>query len=155
VAQQAETHKAARELLRFLEELMQAVARVDLGDAAVAQLTLLEFRLMLALGEAQGPISLRDLARCAGTSVGEGGHATERLRSRALAERRGGGRGLERSFAITRRGRALLQSLEAGRQTAVEGLISSLAPAERLRVEGAAHLLGRDLDRLAEGLLAA
>jgi DNA-binding MarR family transcriptional regulator len=155
VAQQAETKKVAQELLRFLEEMMEAIVRVDLGDPAVAQLTLLELRLMLALGEAREAISLRDLAECAGTSVGEGGHATERLRSRGLAERRGGGRGAERTFAITRRGRTLLRSLEAGRERAVEGLISRLAPTERLRVEGAAHLLGHDLDRLAGGLLAA
>jgi hypothetical protein len=49
----------------------------------------------------------------------------------------------------------VLRSLEAGRESAVEGLISRLAPTERLRVEGAAHLLGHDLDRLAGGLLAA
>jgi DNA-binding MarR family transcriptional regulator len=154
VAQEAETRKVAQQLLRFLEEMMEAIVRVDLGDPAIAQLSLLELRLMLALGDAHGPISLRELARCTETSIGQGGQATERLRSRGLAERRGGGRGAERAFAITRRGRALLRSLEAGRRSAIEGLISRLAPSERLRVEGAAHLLGDDLDRLTGGLLA-
>jgi hypothetical protein len=51
--------------------------------------------------------------------------------------------------------RRLLRSLEAGRQAAVEGFIARLRNVEGLRLEAAAHLLGRDLDRLSEGMLSA
>jgi hypothetical protein len=40
--QQSEVRRTARELLRFLEQMMDAIVRVDLGDPAVAQLSLLE-----------------------------------------------------------------------------------------------------------------
>jgi hypothetical protein len=55
---------------------------------------------------------------------------------------------------IASRGRPLLSYLQAARQRAVEGFIARLDETERLRVEGAAHLLGRDLDRLSKGMAA-
>jgi hypothetical protein len=48
-AQSAEGRKTARQLLLFLEEMMRTIARVDLGDPGVAQLTLLEMRILLVL----------------------------------------------------------------------------------------------------------
>jgi hypothetical protein len=43
---------------------------------------------------------------------------------------------------------------EVGRYGSWEKFVATLAPAERLRFEGALHLLGDDLDRLARGALA-
>jgi DNA-binding MarR family transcriptional regulator len=153
--QTTETQRTAGELLRFLERMMEAIVRVDLGDPAVAQLTLLELRVLMVLGGARRPRTIREVALEEETSMAQTGHATERLRARRLAERRGGGRGEDRAFSLTRRGAQLLRSLETGRQGAVEALISSLAPSERLRLSGAAHLLGTDLDRLGAGAIAA
>lgn len=150
-----ETRRTAGELLRFLERMMDAIARVDLGDSAVAQLTLLELRVLIVLGGAPRPTTIREIALEGETSVAQSGHATGRLRARGLAERRGGGRGDDRAFSLTGKGVQLLRSLDAGRQSGVEMLISSLAPSDRLRLEGAAHLLGTDLDRLGAGVLAA
>jgi DNA-binding MarR family transcriptional regulator len=147
--------RMARELLRFLDGIMRAIARVELGDPGVARLTLLEMRLLTALAEAGQPMSLVELADLTETGVGQTAQATDRLRALGLAERAGGGRGWERAFLIALRGRRLLDSLEAGRQAAVERFIAGLDKAERLRLEGAAHLLGRDLDRLSKGMLAA
>ena len=45
-------------------------------------------------------------------------------------------------------------SLEASRQAAIEGFISGLSRTERLRLDGAAHLLG-GLERLSHGMLVA
>jgi DNA-binding MarR family transcriptional regulator len=146
---------AARELLRFLEEVMQAIARAELGEPGIAQLTLMEMRILTALAEAGQPASLSDLARITEAGTGQTGQATARLRGLRLAERVGGGRGSERVFVIAPRGRRLLSYIEAARQRAVEGFIARLGEAERLRVEGAAHLLGRGLDRLSKGMLAA
>jgi DNA-binding MarR family transcriptional regulator len=147
--------RMARELLRFLDEIMRAIAGVELGDPGVARLTLLEMRLLTALAEAGQPMSLVELADLTETGVGQTAQATDRLRALGLAERAGGGRGWERAFLIALRGRRLLDSLEAGRRAAVERFIAGLDKAERLRLEGAAHLLGRDLDRLSKGMLAA
>jgi DNA-binding MarR family transcriptional regulator len=154
-AQAEEGRKAARELLRVLEEMMRTIARVDLGDPGVAQLTLLEMRILLLLADAGRAVEIGELAAISETSAGQMGQAADHLRGLGLAERLGGGRGAERAFAITARGRRLLRSLEAGRQAAVERFIAGLGHSERLRVEGAAHLLGRDLDRLSSGMLAA
>ena len=44
----------ARQLLGFLEEMMRTIARVDLGQSGVAQLSLLEMRLLIAIGELGG-----------------------------------------------------------------------------------------------------
>jgi DNA-binding MarR family transcriptional regulator len=147
--------RMARQLLRFLDEVMQAIARVELGDPGVAQLTLLEMRILRTLAEAGQPLRLVELAHSTEASAGQTGQATDRLRALGLAERAGGGRGRERAFLIARRGRRLLAALDAGRQAALEGFIARLGKAERLRLEGAAHLLGRDLDRLSEGMLSA
>jgi DNA-binding MarR family transcriptional regulator len=147
--------RTACDLLRFLDELMRAIAGVELGNPGVAQLTLLEMRILTSLAEAGKPLRLTDLAGLTEASVGQAGQATDRLRTLRLAERVGGGRGEERAFGIALRGRRLLSALGAGRQRAVEGFIARLGKAERLRLEGAAHLLGRDLDRLSEGMLAA
>jgi DNA-binding MarR family transcriptional regulator len=147
--------RTARDLLRFLDELMRAIARVELGNPGVAQLTLLEMRILTSLAELGKPVRLSELADLTEVSVGQTGQATDRLRTLRLVQRLGGGRGPERSFAIVPRGRRLLASLEARRQRGVEGFIAELGRAERLRLEGAAHLLGRDLDRLSEGMLAA
>jgi DNA-binding MarR family transcriptional regulator len=154
-AQSAEGRKTARQLLLFLEEMMRTIARVDLGDPGVAQLTLLEMRILLVLGEAGRALQIGEVAQASEISAGQSGQAADRLRGLGLAERVGGGRGEERAFAITARGRRLLRSLEASRQAAVERFIAGLGRSERLRLEGAAHLLGRDLDRLSSGLLAA
>ena len=43
---------------------------------------------------------------------------------------------------------------EVRRYGSWEKFVATLAPAERLRFEGALHLLGDDLDRLARGALA-
>ena len=154
-AEAIESRKTARELLRFLEEMMRTIARVDLGDPGVAQLTLLEMRLLMALGEAGQSLRIDEAAALTETSAGQSGHAADHLRGLGLAERAGGGRGERRAFAISSRGRRLLRSLEAGRQSAVERFIAQLGRPERLRLEGAAHLLGRDLDRLSDGMLPA
>lgn len=153
--QTTDARRTAGELLGFLERMMEAIVRVDLGDPAVAQLTLLELRILMVLDGAREPRTIREVALEVETSAAQSGHATERLRARGLAERRGGGRGQDRAFSLTRHGAQLLRSLEAGRQGAVETLISSLAPSERLRLEGATHLLGHDLDRLGAGALGA
>jgi DNA-binding MarR family transcriptional regulator len=153
--QTTQTRRTAGEILRFLDRMMDAIVRVDLGDSGVAQLTLLELRTLMVLGGARRPMTIREIALEGETSIAQSGQATGRLRSRGLAERRGGGRGDDRAFSLTRRGGQLLGSLEAGRQSAVEMLISSLTPSDRLRLEGAAHLLGSDLDRLGAGVLAA
>jgi DNA-binding MarR family transcriptional regulator len=153
-AQQAEGRKAARELLRFLEEIMRTIARVDIGDPGVAQLTLLELRILMAVGDVDRALPIDEIAAISETSIGQSGQAANRLRSLGLTERAGGGRGEERAFAITLRGRHLLRSIAAGRQAAVESFIARLNRTERLRLEGAAHLLGRDLDRLSNGMLA-
>jgi DNA-binding MarR family transcriptional regulator len=144
----------ARELLRFLDEVMRAIARAELGDPGVAQLTLVEIRILRALAETGQPASISDLARITKARAGQTGQATARLRGLRLADRAGGGRGAERAFAIAPRGRRLLGYLDSVRQQAVEGFIARLGETERLRVEGAAHLLGRDLDRLSKGMLA-
>ena len=153
--ERSDRRRTARDLLRFLDELMRAMARVELGNPSVAQLSLLEMRILSSLAEAGEPVRLSDLADRTAVSAGQTGQATDRLRTLRLVQRLGGGRGRERSFAIAPGGRHLLASLEARRQRAVEGFIARLGGAERLRLEGAAHLLGRDLDRLSEGMLAA
>jgi hypothetical protein len=150
-----ENGKTARELLRFLDELMCSLARVDLGEPGVAQLTLAEMRILAALAEAGRALSIDELAALSDSSAGEAGQAATHLRHRRLAERVGGGRGQERSFAITLRGRQVLRSVADARSKAVEAFIAQLNDAQRLRLEGAVHLLGRDLDRLSEGMLAA
>lgn len=152
--QEAENRKTARELLRFLEELMRTIAGVDLGDPGAAQLTLIEMRILLALGEAGEAREVGEIAGLTETSTGQSSQAANHLRGLGLVERVGGGRGEERAYAITRRGRRMLRSLEASRQRAVEGFIARLGRSERLRLEGAAHLLGRDLDGLSNGMLA-
>jgi len=153
-AEVPEVRKTAWELLRFLEELMRAIARIDVGDPAVAQLTLLELRILMALGAA-GESALSELSRSSATSLGQCEEASQRLRRRGLAERAAGEAGEERAFAITALGRRLISSLEKDRFAALESLISRLGRPERLRLEGATHLLGDDLDRLAAGMLAA
>lgn len=150
-----EGRKTARDLLRFLDEVMRAIAGVELGEPGVAQLTLVEMRILTTLAEAGQPMRVGDLARLSSASSGQTGQAIDRLRSRALAERAGGGRGSERAFMIARRGRRLLATVQAYRQRAVERYIARLGNQERLRLEGAAHLLGRDLDRLSGGMLSA
>jgi len=150
-----EERRIARELLRFLDEVMRAIARVELGDPGVARLTLLELRLLTTLAEAGGPLSVIELADLTQAGVGETSQATDRLRALGLTDRAGGGRGSERAFLIALRGRRLLNSMDAGRQAAVERFIAGLGRSERLRLEGAAHLLGRDLDRLSGGMLTA
>jgi DNA-binding MarR family transcriptional regulator len=150
-----QSRKTAKELLRFLEEMMRTIARVDLGEPGAAQLTLLEMRILIALGETGRALRIRDLAELTEASAGQSGQAAERLRGLRLAERAGGGRGEERAFAITGRGRRLLRAIDASRQAAVERFIARLGRRERLRLEGAAHLLGRDLDRLSEGMFPA
>jgi DNA-binding MarR family transcriptional regulator len=154
-AEVAERRRTARELLRFLEEMMRTIAQVDLGDPGVAQLTLLEMRILMVLGESGGALTVHAVAAMTETSTGRSGQATDRLRGLGLAERAGGGRGTERAFAISARGRRLLRALEASRESAVERFIARLGRSERLRLEGAAHLLGHDLDRLSGGMLAA
>jgi DNA-binding MarR family transcriptional regulator len=154
-AEEVQSRKTARELLRFLEEMMRTIARVDLGEPGASQLTLLEMRILIALGEAGEALRIRDIASLTAASAGETGQAAERLRVIGLSERAGGGRGEERAFAITGRGRRLLGSLDSSRQAAVERFIARLGRRERLRLEGAAHLLGRDLDRLSEGMFPA
>jgi hypothetical protein len=144
---------AARLLLRFLDDVMRAIARVELGNPGIAQLTLLEMRILTSLDEAGGPTSLSELARRSDAGAGETGHAAAHLRGLKLAEPAGGGRGSDREFVIASRGRRLLSYLHTARQRAVEGFIARLDETERLRVEGAAHLLGRDLDRLEKGAL--
>ena len=81
--QQSEARSTARELLQFLEEMMNALVRVDIGDPAVAQLSLLELRVLMVLGDsaqattwrpvptgdAEGPPGL-SAVRAAGRSVG-------------------------------------------------------------------------------------
>src|SRR4029450_10218241 len=84
--------KMARELLGFLDELMQAFARVDLGDPGAAQLTLLEMRILTSLAEAGRPIRLSELADLGGAGIGQTGQAMDRLRSRGLAKRADGDR---------------------------------------------------------------
>jgi len=84
--------RTARQLLAFLEEMMRTIARVDLGQSGVAQLSLLEMRLLIALGELGAAASLAEIAHLTETSVGQSGQASERLRSRGLAARAGGGR---------------------------------------------------------------
>jgi len=145
----------ARELLRFLDEMMRAIGRVDLGDPGIAQLTMLEMRTLLVLGEAGRAMEIRELAGRSDSSLGESGQACNGLRSRGLVERAGGGRGSERALRISSRGRRLLASLEAARRAAVERFLGSLSGPERLRVDGAAHLLGGELERLSRGMLAA
>jgi DNA-binding MarR family transcriptional regulator len=147
--------RVACDLLRFLDELMRAIVHVELGSPGVAQLTLLEMRILSSLAEAREPVRLGELAGLTGVSVGQTGQATARLRTLRLVERVGGGRGKERAVAIALRGRRLLSSIAAGRQKALESFIAGLGKAERLRLEGATHLLGRDLDRLSEGMLVA
>jgi DNA-binding MarR family transcriptional regulator len=153
--QQAPEGKTAAELLRFLNEMMRAMARVDLGDPGVAQLTFLEMRILVTLGECGRAIEIHELAQLSHTSLGQSGQACDALRGRGLADRAGGGRGPERALVITAGGRRLLASLEATRRAAVESLISGLGRSERLRLDGAAHLLGHDLERLSRGMLAA
>jgi DNA-binding MarR family transcriptional regulator len=119
--QQGEERKTAVELLRFLEEMMRAIARVDFGDPGVAQLTFLEMRILVALAESPQAIEIRELAELTDASLGLSGQACEGLRGRGLAERSGGGRGSERALVISARGRRLLASLEASRRAAVEG----------------------------------
>jgi hypothetical protein len=48
---------------------------------------------------------------------------------------------------------AEIQRLRRKWLAALERFLSSLAPSERLRLEGAIHLLGDDLDRLGRGAL--
>jgi DNA-binding MarR family transcriptional regulator len=144
---------AARSLLRFLDDVMRAIVRVELGDPGIAQLTLLEMRILTSLAEAGGPTSLSELARRNEAGTGQTGQATAHLRGLRLAERAGGGRGSDREFVIASRGRRLLSYLQSSRQRAVEGFIARLDETERLRVEGAAHLLGHDLDRLSGGMV--
>jgi DNA-binding MarR family transcriptional regulator len=145
----------ARELLRFLDELMRAVVRVDLGDPGIAQLTLLEMRVLVALGEAGRALEIRELAGLTGASVGETGQACHSLRAREFVERAGGGRGPERALRIATQGRRILASLRANREAAVEGFVEGLSGPDRLRLDGAAHLLGGGLERLSRGMLAA
>jgi DNA-binding MarR family transcriptional regulator len=147
--------RAARQLVQFLDEVMRAIARADLGNPGIAQLTPVEMRILRALAETGRPASLSDLARVTEAGPGQVGQAAARLRGMRLAERAGGGRGSEREFVIAPRGRRLLGYFEAARQRAVEGFIARLGETDRLRVEGAAHLLGRDLDRLSQGMLEA
>ena len=153
-AQKAGRPQTARELLRFLGRVMPALAEVDLGAPGVGELTLVEMRILIALGESQDALALRDLAGLTGTSAGYCGQAADGLCSRGLAERVRGGRGPDRAIRISPHGRRLLASLEVKRQAALESFIDGLGPSEQLRLDGAAHLLG-DLGRLSRGMLAA
>jgi DNA-binding MarR family transcriptional regulator len=147
-----EESRTARELLGFVDELMRATAR-DLGDPGAAELTLLDLRLLRTLRESRVPLRVDELARMLQASEGQAHQSVDRLRALGLAERAGGGRGTERAYAVARRGRRWLSSFERGRQRAVERFIDRLDPTERLRLEGAAHLLGHRLDRLSGGML--
>src|SRR5262245_41211725 len=93
-----DVRRLARELLRFLDEVMRAIARIELGDPGVARLTLLELRLLTALAETGEPMSVIELSDLTEAGVGETGQATHRLRVLGLTERAGGGRGWERAF---------------------------------------------------------
>jgi DNA-binding MarR family transcriptional regulator len=152
---EAKEGRTARELLRFLDEVMRAIVRVDLGDPGIAQLTMLEMRALLGLGESGRALEIRELAGLTDMSLGESGQACHGLRSRGLADRAGGGRGSSRALRISSRGRRLLATLERNRQAAVEGFLGGLSGPERLRVDGAAHLLGGGLERVSGGMLAA
>jgi DNA-binding MarR family transcriptional regulator len=153
-AQPRREGKTARELLRFLDEVMRAIVRVDLGDPGVAQLTLLEMRVLVALGDSGQAMGIRELAGMTGRSPGEAGQACHALRRRNLAERAGGGRGPDRAIRISSHGRRVLAALRASRQAAVEKFVAGLSRPERLRLDGAAHLLGGELERLSRGMLA-
>jgi DNA-binding MarR family transcriptional regulator len=142
-------------LARFIDRVMGAMERIDLGDAGIAQLSLLEMRMLMALADRGTPLSLAQLAGLAALSVGRSGQAAARLTGLRLTERVGGGRGPERTIALTRRGRRHLGRFDTARETAIEAFIASLGESERLRLEGAVHLLGRDLDRFSDGMLAA
>ena len=150
-----EEQESALELLRFLDQLLRAIGRVDLGDSGIAQLTFLELRILVALGEAGESLAIGELADLTSASVGQSGQACQGLRGRGLIERADGGRGPERSVRISSQGRRLLGSLRAHRQAAVESFISRLNPSERLRLDGAAHLLGGGLERLSGSMLPA
>ncbi len=147
--------QTARELAQFLDRVTPAIARVDLGDAGIAPLSLLELRILIALADSATALSIGELAALAALSVGQSGQAAARLSGLGLTARVGGGRGSERTIALTRRGRRLLGRLEAARERTIEGFIARLGETERLRLEGAVHLLGRDLDQLADRMLAA
>jgi DNA-binding MarR family transcriptional regulator len=112
-------------------------------------------RVLVALAESGRAMQIGELAEMTEISLGQSGQTCESLRGRGLTERAGGGRGPERAVTISNRGRRLLASLEASRQAAVEGFVSRLTRSERLRLDGAAQLLGGELDRLSRGMLAA
>ncbi len=152
----SETNRqTARELARFLDRVMGAIARVELGDAGIAPLSLVEIRILIVLADRPTPLSIGELAALAALSVGRSGQAAARLTALGLAERVGGGRGSDRTIALTGGGRRLLGRHQAARERAIEGFIARLGESERLRLEGAVHLLGRDLDRLADRMLGA
>src|SRR5947208_15699777 len=110
--QALEVRTTVRELLRFLDEMMRVIVRVDLGDPAVAQLTLLEMRILMTLGDSgKKAVALREIAQATRASARDSGQASDRLRRRGLVERTAGGRGEERAFTITLRGRRLIGSL--------------------------------------------
>lgn len=152
--QQAATRRTAHGLLCFLDEMMQVIVRVEVSDPDVAPLSVLELSLLMAIAEASAPATVRELAEQSGMSLTQCEDVKEELKKKRLTERISDARGTDRGLSLTPRGRQLLQTLEADRQGALEDLIAQLAPADRLRVEGATHLLGHDLDRLSGGMLA-
>jgi hypothetical protein len=146
--------RMARDLLRFFDEVMRTIARVELGDPAVAQLTLLEMQVLTALAEAGRPVAVGELAGLTEASLRQTGKqridfAAWVWRSGPAAAGAGSGRSRSRGVADVS-GIAGRRSASGGR-----GLIARLGNVERLRLEAAAHLLGRDLDRLFEGMLTA
>lgn len=144
----------ARRLTSIFDELLRSVARVDPGQPEAAQLTLQQIQILLALEEAPGASSLHALAASADLSVGQIGQVAVRLIGLRLVERVGGGRGPDRTFTLTSQGRRVLRQLESARARALEGFVARLNERERMRMQGAVHLLGGDLDRLSRGIFA-
>jgi DNA-binding MarR family transcriptional regulator len=118
------------------------------SDEATDNFNIAELHLLHALEATGGEASADELRRSAGLEAVPAARGLARLRGTGLVE--GGKRNL---FVLTVRGRAMLERMRQARVRALERFVAALAPTERMRLEGALHLLGDDLDRLSRGAL--
>lgn len=148
--------KMARELTPVLDGLTRSLTVQDPPPPrGVEGLTLLDMRILLALQDAHWPLSISEVANRCQLSPRQAGQAAGHLAGRGLVTRSGGGGGATGMVTLGPSARQLLMELEAARLGALESFISQLGPSERLRLEGALHLLGNGLDRAGRGMLAA
>jgi DNA-binding MarR family transcriptional regulator len=143
--------RLARELGHLLDELLVEAGPSYVHASEERGLTAAQAHLLLVVGEAHGPVTVRRLAQTAHRSITGASRIIERLSRCGLVsghEETGDRR--TRKVEITAAGVAHLRGLRAERRVQLEHYIGAMNRAQRLRLAGALHLLSLQLDDLSD-----